>query len=98
MERISEEVAWNIFRIIQEWQRGEHGIVPFSEVLEKFNSGAAPGTNGITTLFSAKDIQLDRLSDGETFRVTLFNKDNHWDGDLTFGHSGIINNDLENDD
>lgn len=44
-------------------------------------------------LFSNEEIQLDKMNNGD-FRVTLFNKDCHWDGEMVFNHKGIVYDDI----
>lgn len=45
------------------------------------------------TLYNDHQITLERFENGD-YRVTLFNDDNHWHGDLTFNMDGVKFDDL----
>lgn len=51
------------------------------------------------TLYHNETIHLDTYKDKDgmtLYRLTFFNKDNHWNGDITFNKQGeIVFNDLD---
>lgn len=45
------------------------------------------------TLYDDSHICLE-IDDDNTYRITLFNEDNHWNGEIVFDSEGIINDEL----
>lgn len=47
-------------------------------------------------LFNNDKLQLDEFADG-SYRITLFNEDNHWSGEIMFNEDEVLYDNLSED-
>lgn len=50
-----------------------------------------------TRLYEDKKVVFEKFDNGD-YRVTFFNDDCHWHGDITFTENGLVYSDLGDDD
>lgn len=53
----------------------------------------------VITLYEDQEIILDKFDKNNDYRITFFNEDNHWGGDITFNKElGVIYDDVKDND
>ena len=53
----------------------------------------------VITLYEDQEITLEKFDKNNDYRITFFNEDNHWAGDITFNKElGIIYDDVKDND
>ena len=53
----------------------------------------------VITLYEDQEITLEKFDKNNDYRITFFNKDNHWAGDITFNKElGVICDDIKDND
>ena len=53
----------------------------------------------VITLYEDQEIILEKFDKNDDYRITFFNEDNHWAGDITFNKElGVIYDDVKDND
>ena len=53
----------------------------------------------VITLYEDQEITLEKFDRNNDYRITFFNEDNHWAGDITFNKElGVIYDDVKDND
>ena len=53
----------------------------------------------VITLYEDQEIILEKFDKNNDYRITFFNEDNHWGGDITFNKElGVIYDDVKDND
>ena len=53
----------------------------------------------VITLYEDQEITLEKFDKNNDYRITFFNEDNHWSGDITFNKElGVIYDDVKDND
>ena len=53
----------------------------------------------VITLYEDQEITLEKFDKNNDYRITFFNEDNHWAGDITFNKElGVICDDVKDND